>query len=167
MRFYFFEYVFFASALGTLALLPTAFPFMPYLALPAVALILSLAGITTLGTLSLSKKQKAHPARKTALAAGLLAGCAAFFTSIAGQSLPPIFIAWAIAALIATLTFGSILARRFFRRVERDFVRNIGHVFAVSLIGNAVLLALVSFFASFPPPLSAVVTTLITVVALI
>lgn len=167
MRFNFFEYAFFASAFGTIALFPPALPFLPYLTLPTVALILALAGGAVLLTLALYGKQVAHPTRKRAFACAFVAGCAALFISIAGRSLPPPFICWSIVGFLAIFTFGSILARRFFRHVENDFRRNFGHIIVISLATNAAVLVLTYFFATFPPIIAGIATAAVTLVALL
>ena len=162
MRFNFFEYVFFVSTLGAIALFPSARPFLPLLALPAVALVLSLAGITLLINLTLYRKQLTHPMQKRALICAFIAGCTAVLISIAGQSLTPIFIAWAITALCAVFTFGSILARRFFRHVEKDFRRNFSHIMIMSLVANILILALIYCLTLFPPIMAGAVIAIMT-----
>lgn len=167
MRFQFFEYVFFVSAFGTLAFFPAARDLMPLLALPAYALNVALIGITALVALALYEKNHTHPTHKKALIIAAIAGCVALLISILGQASSIAFAAWSLNATLAVFTFGSILARRFFRRVERDFRRNMVHVLIAGLAINTVGLFAIHFFTTFPPIMMGIFTAIITFIALI
>ncbi len=65
--------------------------------------------------------------------------------------MPPVFILWSANVVLALFTFGSILARRFFRRVERDFARNIGHVIVIGIATQAVAFFFTLVSTIFPP----------------
>lgn len=166
MRFRFFEYVFFASAFGVVALFPATRPFMALLHLPAAMLILTLTGIATLSALALVSRIMSRPMRGSIIPTAFAMGCSAFFISAAGYVLPPVFVTWGLMMLIATFTFGSILARRFFRRVEKDFRKNIGHIMLVGLASSAITLILAFFFATLPPLAAGFITAAIAFAAL-
>lgn len=176
MRFYFFEYVFFASAFGVVVFFPVASPLFSTLANPTTALILALTGISAfaglalyqrnLGTgLALYEKNRANRTRVRTFIAALVVGCVALFASIAGQVMPPTFVLWGVNAILTAFTFGSILARRFFRRVERDFRRNAAHIIVTGLATQAAALLFVYLFAAFPPVLIATGVAIIALVA--
>lgn len=167
MRFRFFEYAFFVSAFGAVAFFPAARPFLPLLRVPAVVSLIALTGACLITALAIAHKNTARPSRTLAIFSAITAGCGAIFASIASQSLAPAFVAWGTMACIAALTFGSVLARRFFRRVEKDFRRNMGHVMALSLAGNAILLVLMAFFSSVSPAVAGTITAAITLAALL
>lgn len=167
MRFRFFEYVFFVSAFGTVALFPAALPFMAFLRVAGAVAAITVTGISLIAALGIAWKNAARKSRALAAWGALAAGCAGLAASVAGQSMPPVFVAWGIVAFVAVLTFGAILARRFFRRVERDFRRNIAHVAALGLAANAVLLVLAAFCAALPPIVAGAVTAIVTFAALL
>jgi hypothetical protein len=151
MRFRLFEYIFLSGAIGTLALFPLIKPFLPILMVPTAMLFVALTASGTLGAIALFGRHANHPRRATAGVAALLAGCGAFFASASAHFMPSIFVAWAILASAAILSFGAILARRFFRHVEKDFRRNAAHAIIVGLMGAGATLAVTSFAGSVPP----------------
>jgi lysylphosphatidylglycerol synthetase-like protein (DUF2156 family) len=167
MRFTFFEYVFFVSAFGTLALFTGAQNLLPLLTLPAYAFTIALTGITTLIGLTLYEKNQAHSTRKKAFGIAALTGCVALLISMLGQATSAAFALWSLNAVLAVFTFGSILARRFFRRVERDFRRNMAHILVIGLAINMIGLFAANTFAVFPPVMTGILTAAITLVALL
>lgn len=167
MHFRFWEYVFFVSAFGTVAFFPAAKPLIPLLAVPVYALDAALAAITVLAGLALYERSAGNRTRKQALAVAAITGCAAVLVSILGYMSAPEFALWSLNAAIAVCTFGSILARRFFRRVERDFRRNAVHVLALGLAVNAVGLLASYLLVLFPPVMIGVLVAIITFAALL
>lgn len=167
MRFYFWEYVFFASAFGAVVFFPAASPLLPTLALPSTALILALTGMSAFAALALYDKSRAHRARAWAFVIAAVTGCVALFASIAGQTTQPAFVLWFVNIILASLTFGAILARRFFRRVERDFRRNAGHIIVTGLAIQAAAMICMLLAAVFPPILIATSVAVIALVALL
>ncbi len=166
MRFRFWEYVFFVSAFGTVVFFPAAKPLMPLLAVPVYALDAALAALTALGALALYERTMGSRTRRQALAVAAITGCAAVLVSIGGYMSAPEFALWSLNAAIAACTFGSILARRFFRRVERDFRRNAAHVLALGLAVNAAGLLAAYLLVLFPPVMIGVLVAIVTFVAL-
>ena len=167
MRFTFFEYVFFISAFGTVAFFPAALPFMPLLALPTTALTVACMGIFAFIGLTLHEKKRGEKTPRITLCIAAIAGCVALLISIMGRATSPAFALWSLNAILATFTFGSILARQFFRRVERDFRRNASHALVIGLAINAAGLLAANLFTVFPPTLVAILTAIITCIALI
>ena len=166
MRFTFFEYVFFVSAFGTLAFFPSARPLLPLLTLPAVTLSITLTGLATFAWFWLYEKTSAQPTRARAVVIAVLAGCVVILINATGSLSSPAFALWSLNAVLATFSFGSILARRFFRRVERDFRRNASHILIIGLAINAAGLLAVNLFTVFPVVLIAILTAVITFIAL-
>ncbi len=164
MRFRFWEYVFFASAFGAVALLPAALPSMPFLAVPVAAFTLALASCSLVAALALYGKRTPNGQK---LLCALVAGAGALLLSGAEEWMPVPFVAWSVAAAVAVLTFGAILARRFFRRVERDFRHNFVHVMAVGIAVNAIGLTLAFFFAVFNPVFVGMTAAAVTLVSLL
>ncbi len=167
MRFHFWEYVFFASTFGAVVFFPVSVPFFPLLRLTSTALILALAGISAFIALALHERNREKPTRARAFLAAAVTGCVALFASVAGKAMPPAFILWSISVILTMFTFGSILARRFFRRVERDFRRNAGYVIVIGLATNVAALLFILLATAFPPVLIATGVALITLVALL
>lgn len=151
MRFHFWEYVFFASAFGTVIFFPYATPLFSFLTQPVTVFVLGLTGISAFAALAIHEKNREKRARLRTLAAALLIGCVALLISFAGRAMPPVFILWSANVVLALFTFGSILARRFFRRVERDFARNIGHVIVIGIATQAVAFFFTLVSTIFPP----------------
>lgn len=167
MRFHFWEYIFFASAFGAIVFFPVSVPFLPLLHLAGTALVLALTGISAFAAFALHERNREKPTRVRAFAAAAVTGCVALFASVAGQALPPAFVLWSASVILVMFTFGSILARRFFRRVERDFRRNAGHVIVTALAANAAAMLFMLLAAAFPPILIATGVAVITLVALL
>ncbi len=167
MRFHFWEYVFFVSAFGTVVFFPAAQDLMPLLAVPAYAFNAALAGIAALAGLTLYETSRGNRTRKRSLIIAALAGCTAVLISTGGYASSPEFALWSLNAAVAVCTFGSILARRFFRRVERDFRRNAAHVLALGLAMNAVGLLGAHLLVLFPPVIIGVLFATLTFAALL
>lgn len=167
MRFNLFEYVFFVSAFGTLALFIAAQNFLPLLTLPAYAFIVALTGLMALLGLAIYEKSHASRTGKKSLLLAALSGCVALLMSMLGQATSAGFALWSLNMTLAIFTFGSILARSIFGRVDRDFRRNMAHVLIASLIINAIGFFAAHFFAAFPPIMVGILTATITLVALL
>lgn len=167
MRFRFWEYVFFASAFGTVVFFPAAQPLMPLFAIPAYALNAALTGLAGLGALALYERTMDKRTRRQALAVAAVTGLTAVLLASSGQASSPEFALWSLNAAIAACTFGSILARRFFRRVERDFRRNMAHVLALGLAVNAAGLLAAYLLVLFPPVMIGILIAGVTLVALL
>lgn len=166
MRFHFWEYVFFVSAFGTVVFFPAARDLMPLLAVPTYALNAALAGLATLTGLTLYETSRGNRTRKQSLIVAALTGCTAVLVSIGGHISSPEFALWSLNAAVAVCTFGSILARRFFRRVERDFRRNAAHVLVLGLAVNAAGLLAAYLLVLFPPVMIGALVAIVTFVAL-
>ena len=166
MRFTFFEYVFFVSAFGTLAFFPSARPLLPLLTLPTIVFSITLTGLAAFTWLWLYEKIKGNPTRARVAVVAVLAGCVAILINATGALSSPEFALWSLNAVLAAFTFGSIIARRFFRRVERDFRRNASHILIIGLAINAAGLLAANLFTIFPPVLIAILTAVITFIAL-
>lgn len=166
MRFRFWEYVFFVSAFGTVVFFPAAKPLLPLFAIPAYALNASLTGLFVLAALALYERSIGSRTRKQSLAIAALAGCAAVLLSMGGKASSPEFALWWLNGGVALCTFGSILARRFFRRVERDFRRNAAYVLVIGLAVNAAGLLAAYLSAIFPPVMVGILAAIVTFVAL-
>ncbi len=167
MRFRFWEYVFFVSAFGTIAFFPAARGMMPLLTLPAYALNAALTGLLALLALTLYERSAGRRTRKQSLAIAAITGCVAALASTGGQTSSPEFALWSLNAVIAVCAFGSILARRFFRRVERDFRRNMAHILAIGLAFNAAGLLAAHLLTLFPPIMIGILTAIVTLVVLL
>ena len=167
MRFTFFEYVFFTSAFGTLAFFPAARPLLPLLALSPITFSITLTGLAAFLWLWLYEKTSEKPTRARAAAVAILTGCIAILINATSTVSSPAFALWSLNAVLATFTFGSIIARRFFRRVERDFRRNASHILVIGLTINAAGFLATNLFTAFPPVLIAILTAVITFIALL
>ncbi|MSR73488.1 MAG: hypothetical protein EXS60_00270 [Candidatus Pacebacteria bacterium] len=167
MHFRFWEYVFFVSAFGTVVFFYGARDLMPLLAIPAYAFNAGFAGIVALLGLALYERSMGSRTRKQALIIAAATGCVAVLVSMGGHASSPEFALWSLNAAIAVCTFGSILARRFFRRVERDFRRNAAHVLALGLAFNTAGLLTAHLLVLFPPIMIGVLMATITLVALL
>lgn len=167
MRFRFWEYVFFVSSFGTVVFYPAARPLMPLLKIPAYALGAALAGIAALAALTLYERTIGSRTRKQAFAVAAVTGLAVALLATAGQTSSPEFALWSLNAAVAVCTFGSILARRFFRRVERDFRRNAVHVLLAGLIANTAGLFIAYLLNVFPPVMIGILIAILTLIALL
>ncbi len=166
MRFRFWEYVFFASTFGAVVFFPAARPLMPLFALPAYALTAALLGLAALTGLTLYEWSVGNRTRSQALAIAAVTGLTAVLLATAGQTSSPEFAVWSLNAGLAVCTFGSILARRIFGRVERDFRRNAVHVLALGLTVNAIGLFAAYLLVLFPPVMIGILVAAVTFVAL-
>ncbi len=167
MRFNFFEYAFFVSAFGTLALFTAAQNFLPLLTLPTYVFIIALTGFMVLLGLATYERNYIHHTRKKSFILAALAGCVALLISMLGQASSAAFALWSLNMALAVFTFGSIIARRFFRHIKHDFHRNTKHILIVGLAINTLGFFAAHLFTAFPPIMMGILTAIVTLIALL
>ena len=149
---HFWEYVFFTGATGAIALYPHVARMIPAASedAPFILLLSSGAAIAFVSVAFLAKFRESRQGRWAVFAA---IGTGAFALAIgqAARYSSPAFALWATDAALALCSAGYLLAKRFMRQTERDFMKNAGHVILAGFGTNAVALLLIALAAAVSP----------------
>ena len=156
---HYWEAVFFTGLFGAIALYPAAQGFFPRVLSDAPLFTLLIAtGIAAF--LTLVVYFEFHERRRTryVTACAFNAALTVAFLGTLTHTLTPQALLWFLDALLALFTFGYIVSKHLFQRVERDFLRRAHHIILTGFVLNALTLLFMAVLTVFPAGLIALIT---------